>query len=519
MTPTARPVLYTLLGSVVGATCGALVFLTQPDTTVVATTADPSASPSLPSAFKPMPEDQTGSLPTALREEDHLAREPQSEAEENTPSIAGADWGNPPEAPPGTTASATPPVEASGDDLSAADPGDLPAGEQTTTETADASPESDTTPGPIEVTLTVGPGETLMGLLLDEDVPSPVAHAAIEALRETFDPRDFRAGQDVTLTYTSANNDDLTLQSLSFEPSVGTTITLNRGNDDSFSVEKQQAPLVRRVVRYDGTIHSSFFEAGLKAGAPQKVLAEMIRVFSYDIDFQRDLRENDHFEMFYEQMDTNDGRTVQTGDLLYASMTVSGKRVSLYRFQDSSGNVDYYNEKGQGIRKALLRTPINGARLTSGFGMRQHPILGYSKMHKGIDFAAPTGTPIYAAGDGVIERAERTNGYGNYVRLRHNGEFQTAYGHMSRFAKGVKPGLRVRQGEVIGFVGSTGRSTGPHLHYEILRDSAQVNPMNVRFAASKELTGKDLAAFQREREQVAVAFRSTPSGTKVASAH
>ncbi|WP_246135402.1 M23 family metallopeptidase [Pararhodospirillum oryzae] len=484
----------------------------------------------------PLPGDGGQDLPLALREEDHLATVAPRSFAATLPTAPSASPGTekrqedtPEPLSPWTTHDTLPSAdEAEGTDTTAlddpGDPGDLVSD----TDDADASPavadgappdSSDTaSSGPIEVTLTVASGETLMGLLIDQDVDRGLAQAAVEALRPVFDPRALRAGQEVTLSYTSSSADDLKWQGLSFEPSVGTTVSLARADDDTITVDKQQAPLVRRVARYDGTIHSSFFEAGMKAGAPQRVLADMIRIFSYDIDFQRDLREQDTFEMFFEQMDTDDGRTVRTGDLLYASMTVSGKRYSLYRFEDSDGGVDYYNEKGEGIRKALLRTPINGARLSSGFGMRRHPILGYSKMHKGVDFAAPTGTPIYAAGDGVIERAGPTNGYGNYIRLRHTAEFSTAYGHMSRFASGMRPGVRVRQGQVIGFVGSTGRSTGPHLHYEILRGNAQVNPMNVRFAASKALLGKDLAAFRKERERIAVAFRNTPSGTKVASA-
>jgi murein DD-endopeptidase MepM/ murein hydrolase activator NlpD len=265
-------------------------------------------------------------------------------------------------------------------------------------------------------------------------------------------------------------------------------------------------------------IQSSLFEAGLEAGASQKALAELIRIFSFDVDFQRDIRKNDRFQMYYELYYTEDGRLARTGDIIYASMTLSGSQYSLYRFEDADGEVDYYNEKGQGVRKALLRTPINGARLSSGFGMRRHPVLGYSKMHKGVDFAAPPGTPIYAAGDGIVEKAGPFSSYGNYVRIRHNSEFKTAYAHMQGFAKGIKAGTRVKQGQVIGYVGTTGRSTGPHLHYEMLRADAQVNPLQVRFPSGKTLEGKELALFKQEREQIDVAFRATPTVTKVAKA-
>ena len=203
-----------------------------------------------------------------------------------------------------------------------------------------------------------------------------------------------------------------------------------------------------------------------------------------------------------------------------ASWPVAGKTHTAYRFVDRDGMADFYNEKGESLRKALLKTPIDGARLTSGFGNRMHPILGYSAFHKGVDFAAPTGTPIQAAGDGVIEQRNWNGSYGNYVRIRHSAEYATAYAHLSRFAAGLKEGARVRQGQVIGFVGSTGRSTGPHLHYEILRRGAQVNPVNVKFPTGRKLDGIDLTRFRFARTETdrTMAQAATQETARVAAA-
>ena len=192
-------------------------------------------------------------------------------------------------------------------------------------------------------------------------------------------------------------------------------------------------------------------------------------------------------------------------------MTLSGDDMSLYRYQLADGRVDYFDAQGRSTRKALMRTPINGARLSSRYGMRRHPILGYSKMHKGLDFAVPRGTPVYAAGDGVVERASRHGAYGKYVRIRHNNDYTTGYAHLSGYAKGLFPGKRVQQGETIGFVGSTGRSTGPHLHYEIFRGGKHVNPLSVRLPTGVRLAGADLARFAGERDRVAAIYAELPS--------
>ena len=200
----------------------------------------------------------------------------------------------------------------------------------------------------------------------------------------------------------------------------------------------------------------------------------------------------------YETYETEDGDFARYGDVLYASLMVGGKTIPVYRYKSDDGVVDYYRENGTSLKRILMQTPIDGARMSSGYGMRHHPVLGYNKMHKGVDFAAPRGTPIYAAGNGVVEKAGRHGGYGNYIRIRHSNGLKTAYAHMRKFAKGMSDGKRVSQGQVIGYVGTTGRSTGPHLHFEVLKNGKQVNPKSIKSSGGEKLAGKSLRNFQKE---------------------
>ena len=358
----------------------------------------------------------------------------------------------------------------------------------------------------IQKIIEVRPGDTLYGVLVDAGVTEDEAKDAVGALSDVFSPRDLRAGQEITLNISTASgmrdsNSDPQLMSLSFEPNVVTDVTLKRSDSGDFvaaSVGKELVDANRRVA---GVIDSSLFGAAQEAGVPIPVIADLIKTFSFDVDFQRDIQDGDSFEVFYERKETTEGNFVKSGQILFASLTLSGKTIPVYYFE-RDGDGEYFTPKGEAIRKSLLRTPVDGARITSGFGMRMHPLLGYSKMHKGVDFGAPTGTPIYAAGSGTIVEMTKNSSYGNYVRIRHNGEYQTAYAHMNKFAKGLKKGDRVKQGDVIGYVGATGRATGPHLHYEILVDGAQVNPAKIKMASGDKLTGKQLKAFEAQMAKI-----------------
>lgn len=359
----------------------------------------------------------------------------------------------------------------------------------------------------IEKVIQVRPGDTLYGVLVDAGVTEDDAKDAVGALSDVFSPRALRAGQEITLSLSatagesSSSNADPQLIGLAFEPDVVTDVTLIRNDSGDFVAASVDKELVEANRRAAGVIDSSLFNAAQKAGLPMPVTADLIRIFSFDVDFQRDIQDGDAFEVFYERKETADGDFVKSGTILFAAMTLSGKTIPVYYFE-RDGDGEYFTPNGEAIRKSLLRTPVDGARITSGFGMRMHPVLGYSTMHKGLDFGAPTGTPIFAAGSGTVVEMGKKGAYGNYVRIRHNGQYQTAYAHMSKFAKGLRKGDKVKQGEVIGYVGATGRVTGPHLHYEIMVDGAQVNPAKVKMASGDKLTGKQLKAFQAQMAKI-----------------
>jgi murein DD-endopeptidase MepM/ murein hydrolase activator NlpD len=271
----------------------------------------------------------------------------------------------------------------------------------------------------------------------------------------------------------------------------------------------------------DGTgvrLYQSIYETALRDKVPPAVIEDMIRIYSYDVDFQRKVQPGDSFDVFYSG-DDEGTPTAEKNEVLYAALTVGGETKKYYRFQTpDDAIVDYYDETGKSAKKFLVRKPVASAIMRSGFGIRRHPILGYVKMHTGIDWATPYGTPIFAAGNGVIEKAEWEGGYGKYVRIKHNNGYETAYGHMSAFAKGMEPGKRVRQGQIIGFVGSTGRSTGAHVHYEILVNGRFVDPMRVKLPRGRSLEGPILTSFEKERDRVDGLMNNRNANARVSDA-
>jgi murein DD-endopeptidase MepM/ murein hydrolase activator NlpD len=345
--------------------------------------------------------------------------------------------------------------------------------------------------------LKVRSGDTLMSIMLSAGIRRDDAHDAVSALRAVYDPRALRVGQRISLTLS-----DDGLQEMRLDPSVIRQIAVRRDNATSFRAFEVQRTLTRRVKFAEGVITSSLYKAAVKKKVPLSVLAELMRIYSWDVDFQREIQSGDRFEVAYERFVDDEGAVVRHGEVIYARMNLSGAEKPLYRFESRPGIVDYFDNKGRSAKRPLLRTPIDGARLSSRFGKRRHPVLGYTKMHRGVDFAAATGTPIYAAGDGVVSYRGRKGGYGKYVRIRHAGGFNTAYAHMSRFNGKVTLGTRVRQGQVIGYVGTTGRSTGPHLHYEILAGGRQVNPLTVKMPSGIKLGKKSFTKFMAKRANI-----------------
>ncbi|MDX2028689.1 MAG: M23 family metallopeptidase [Alphaproteobacteria bacterium] len=339
-------------------------------------------------------------------------------------------------------------------------------------------------------------GQTFAELLNESGVSQADATATMNALSKVYDLRRLRAGQEIMLFFSRSAQKE-TFSGAVFQPETTREISIARNAEGTFAANARVLPVIRHRMAAQAEIRSSLYEAGSQANIPRGIMASLIRIYSHDVDFQRDIHPGDRFEVLYDQPMTENGAPVGEGAIIYAALNVGGKVKPVYRVVFNDKTVDYFDEKGRSIRRALLRTPVAAARITSGFGMRMHPILGYSKMHQGIDFGAATGTPIFAAGSGVVQEAGFKSGYGRYVRIRHNGSLSTAYGHMSRFAQNMHRGAQVNQGDVIGYVGMSGRATGPHLHYEVQVSGRQVNPMSINLPTGRILEGKMLATFKQ----------------------
>ncbi|MBL4614626.1 MAG: peptidoglycan DD-metalloendopeptidase family protein [Magnetovibrio sp.] len=367
-----------------------------------------------------------------------------------------------------------------------------------------------TPPSTYQTALMIKSGDTLSKVLRRAGAQPSDAEAAIRSLKGIYDPRKLRAGQNINVIFAPSGTTDSQDRFAGFEIPLdyATRIAVAPAPQGGFKAHEFERQLKTQNIRAQGVIDWSLFKAGSDAGVPNRVMAELVRVFSWDVDFQRDIRKNDSFEVMFESKVDEEGQVVHNGKIIFAALTLSGERKPIYLHTLKGGIADYFDEAGQSAKKALMRTPIDGARLSSSFGKRKHPILGYTKKHSGTDFAAPPGTPIYAAGDGTIDSSGWNGGYGKYVRIRHNSEYSTAYAHMKAIKRGMGKGKRVRQGQVIGFVGTTGRSTGPHLHYEIIRRGVKVNPMRVKMPSGQKLKGSELARFTKNRNALKLQWAS-----------
>ena len=343
---------------------------------------------------------------------------------------------------------------------------------------------------------------TLYETLTDMGADADDAQDALQSLydRDLVDPRRVIAGMTITANFNQADDK---LLSISFSPENGRHVFAKRLADNDYfasDLAVHSRPSVKLVA---ATISTSLYEAALEAGATDQQVADFAQIFAFDIDFQREIQAGDEFEILYETLVDERGNFVSSGEILFASLNGRALERSFYRHTPSDDNiVDYFTADGKSATRFLMKTPINGARLSSSFGRRRHPISGYSRLHKGTDFAARSGTPIFAAGNGVVERASRYGGYGKYVRIQHANGYETAYAHMSRYGPGVRKGRRVRQGDIIGYVGSTGASTGPHLHYEVLINGRHVNAMTLRLPTGRTLEGDLLAEFDASRQTI-----------------
>jgi murein DD-endopeptidase MepM/ murein hydrolase activator NlpD len=367
--------------------------------------------------------------------------------------------------------------------------------------------------------VTVGKSDTLIGVMLAVGTSKELATELVDSLDAVFGPEDLKPGQkiDFRLVESEADSEVKEPVRLSIFEKDGDHIVTTSRNRDGDYLASTVVPLDEVVVTASNraSLYESFYESALEQRLPADVIMKLLRVHSYDVDFKQKVRPGDTFEVFFEGDHAN---SEKAGELLYTSMTVGGETRKFYRFRTPDNTIDFYDEEGSSAKKFLMRNPVKGGRFTSGFGNRRHPLLRRIRMHTGVDWAAPTGTPILAAGDGTIEMAERHGGYGNYIRIRHANGFATAYGHMTRFATGSKPGARVKQGQIIGYVGSTGRSTGPHLHYEVLVNNKFVNPMTIAVPRGLELEGRNLAAFQKERRRIDALMELDPVTNRIAQA-
>lgn len=373
----------------------------------------------------------------------------------------------------------------------------------------------DVNDGPRRLTITLLKGENFVDAMRRAGVRAADSNAAAYAFGAHQNLRALLPGQEFILTTSEPNqtifqmvandHDPQTyLLSLEFKPDATNKIILRRSRDGGFTAEKSTIALTSRLVSVNGRIGGSLFMSAKHAGASDQVIADFANIFAYDVDFQREIFGGDEFEAIFENRYDENGAMVGSGDILFARLKWRGrtKEKGYYRFAADGAHADYFDATGQSAKRLLMKTPIDGARLSSGFGTRKHPILGYEKAHKGVDFAAPRGTPVKAAGDGVIERANRFGSFGNYVRIRHANGYETAYAHLNGFARGIRAGARVRQGDIIAYVGTTGRSTGPHLHYEVHLKGQPVNPQKLKIATGIELKGAELQRFKAERDRI-----------------
>ncbi|MDB9698901.1 peptidoglycan DD-metalloendopeptidase family protein [Candidatus Pelagibacter sp.] len=340
-------------------------------------------------------------------------------------------------------------------------------------------------------------GETFDKILNNYSIPNEEINQIKKKLNSDYDINNLKPNLEIKITIDQSNNKRIT--SFLFPISRTEKILLTRNLDNNFFKKKKIITnLSKKIIFKEGKIIQSLYKTAIDLNVQPNLIVEFARIYGFQVDFQRDIRKNDNFQIMYEVFEDDNGKVFETGNIIFADLKLSGKNNALYYFE-KKGSEGHYDENGKSVEKALMKTPINGARLSSPFGMRKHPIDGFNKMHRGTDFAAPMGTPIMASGSGLITRARWCGGGGNCIKIKHNSTYQTIYAHMKNFAKGIKEGIRVKQGQIIGYVGSTGKSTGPHLHYEVVVNGKKVNSQKLKLPSGKTLKGKERKIFEVEK--------------------
>ena len=352
-----------------------------------------------------------------------------------------------------------------------------------------------------KVTHTINVGETFNSILEDYSIDKKEINEIKKTLTKEIDLNKLKKGQKIIFTIDQSNNyiKDFILQTSNVKKIYLTRDTSDKGFSQKILVTK----LNKNIIYKEDAILQSLYKSAMNQKIPANTIIEFARIYGFQVDFQRDIRKNDNFQIMYEVFVDDNKKIIGTGNILYANLKLSGEDNSLYYF-DKDESKGHYDKNGKSVKKALMKTPINGARLSSPFGMRKHPIDGFNKMHKGTDFAAPLGTPIMASGDGLVKKAGWCGGGGNCVVIKHNSTYQTIYAHMSKFASGIRSGVRVKQGQTIGYVGSTGKSTGPHLHYEVIVNGKKINSQKLKLPSGKILKGNERKLFETKKIKIDV---------------
>ena len=345
-------------------------------------------------------------------------------------------------------------------------------------------------------------GETFNKILNSYSIPVEEILEIKKNLTSDYDLNSLKTNLDISFTIDQSNNKKIVF--FLFPVSRTEKIQLTRNlKTNLFEKKIVITNLNTKIIFKEAKILQSLYKTAIDLDVQPNIIVEFARIYGFQVDFQRDIRKNDSFQIMYELFEDDNGKVFETGNIIYADLKLSGVNNSLYYF-DKRGSEGHYDKNGRSVKKALMKTPINGARLSSAFGMRKHPIDGYNKMHRGTDFAAPMGTPIMASGNGIIKRARWCGGGGNCVKIRHNSTYQTVYAHMKNFARGIKEGTRIKQGQIIGYVGSTGKSTGPHLHYEVIKNGKKINSQKLKLPSGKTLTGKERKIFEVKKFKIDV---------------
>jgi len=355
----------------------------------------------------------------------------------------------------------------------------------------------------IEINHEVQKGDNYQNIIDTIDLPYSEKEIFLTTIKKQKEIKSLKQNQQIYFKIDRKNNSRI----IKFKIEVNKKkdiLFLRDASLNTFSSKILEKNLTKVLKFKEGIIENSLYNTAINLGIKPNIIIEFARLYGFQVDFQRDIWKGDSFQIIYEQFENEDGSLIENGDIIFSNLNTQGNNLNLYMFELKKNDIDYFDENGKSMKKTLMKTPINGARLSSPFGKRKHPILGFTKMHTGTDFAAPTGTPIMASGDGVVTRAQWCGGGGNCVKIKHNSVYQTVYAHMSKFGRGIKKGVRVKQGQIIGYVGSTGLSTGPHLHYEVIENGRKINSQKLKLPSGKTLKGKQRNKFEVNKIKIDV---------------